>query len=131
MSIFGRLKSKKDKVQINADNKQISADEKNATVNRRISQQQSAHLVKQAWVTERAGDLTKDGKYIFIVDGKATKSEIKKAIGAIYNVHVIQVNVINTKGKTKRLGRNMGRTSRARKAIVTLKKGQKIDIMPT
>lgn len=89
-----------------------------------------ALLVKQAWITEKAGDLSGFNKYIFIVDKKANKPETKKAIESIYGVKVNDVNIINTKGKSKRLGRSLGKTSTYKKAIVTLKKGHKIDIMP-
>lgn len=95
------------------------------------SQHKSAFLVKQAWITEKAGDLSGLRKYIFIIDKKANKSEAKKAIESIYGVKAETVNIINTKGKAKRLGRSLGRTSAYKKAIVTLKEGQKIDIMPT
>lgn len=127
MSILGKLKSKKVEEKVETVREVSTA----ASLTVPKTDGNLMALVKQAWVTERAGDLTKDGKYVFIVGGRATKPEIKKAIESIYDVHVTQVNVINSKGKTKRLGRSMGRTSRARKAIVTLKKGQKIDIMPT
>ena len=93
--------------------------------------QKPALFMKQPWVTEKAGDLSVFGKYIFIVDRKINKSEIKKAVESIYSVKVEDVNIINIKGKAKRLGRSLGRTSAVKKAVVTLKKGQKIDIMPT
>lgn len=88
-------------------------------------------LVKQAWITEKAGDLSGFRKYIFIVDKKANKLAVKKAIESIYAVKVKSVNIVNTKGKAKRLGRSLGKTSAFKKAIVTLKEGGKIDIMPT
>ncbi len=91
----------------------------------------SALLIKQPWVTEKAGDLSALGKYIFIADKKTNKAEAKRAIEAIYGVKVESVNVVNIKGKAKRLGRSLGRTSAHKKIIVTLKEGQKIDIMPT
>lgn len=91
----------------------------------------SALLIKQAWVTEKAGDLSKLKKYTFIVDRKANKSEIKKAIESIYGVKVTDINIIHTKGKAKRLGRSLGKTSAFKKAIATLKEGGKIDVMPT
>ncbi|MBU1180513.1 50S ribosomal protein L23 [Patescibacteria group bacterium] len=87
-------------------------------------------LIKQAWITEKAGDLSGFNKYIFIVDKKANKSEIKKAIESIYGVKVNDVNIINIKGKSKRLGRSLGKTSAYKKVIITLKEGHKIDIMP-
>jgi large subunit ribosomal protein L23 len=128
MSIF--KKQKKDKKQITADNAdtiQIK-DKKNPL---QPLSRQPALLVKQAWITEKAGDLGGLRKYIFIVERKANKPEIKKAIESIYGVKVESVNIINIKGKAKRLGRSLGRTSAYKKAIVSLKEGQKIDVMPT
>ncbi|MBN2197809.1 50S ribosomal protein L23 [Candidatus Wolfebacteria bacterium] len=90
----------------------------------------SAFLIKQAWISEKSTDLSALGKYIFIVNKKANKSEIKKAIESIYKVKVKSVNMINVKSKEKRLGRSLGKTSAFKKAIVTLKPGEKIDIMP-
>lgn len=90
----------------------------------------SASLVKRAWITEKAGDLSGIRKYVFVIDRDVNKSEAKKAIEAIYGTKVESVNVINMKGKTKRLGRSSGKTSAFKKAIVTLKQGEKIDVMP-
>ena len=92
---------------------------------------QSAYLMRQPWITEKATDLSGARKYIFIVDKKANKSEVKKAVESIYNVKVEDVNIINIKGKAKRLGRSLGKTSSVKKAIATLRKGDKIDIIPT
>ena len=88
-------------------------------------------LIKQAWLTERAGDVCALGKYIFIISSKANKPEIKKAIEQTYKVKVRNVNIINIKSKPRRMGRNLGRTSNYKKAIITLRKGEKMDIMPT
>jgi len=96
-----------------------------------VSDSKRKLLVKQVWVTEKASNLSNFGKYIFVIDKSANKSEIKKAIESIYSVKVISVNIINSKGKSKRLGRSMGKTSAYKKAIITLKKGQKIDVVPT
>ncbi|MEK7194020.1 MAG: 50S ribosomal protein L23 [Patescibacteria group bacterium] len=87
--------------------------------------------LKQAWITEKATDLANVGKYIFIVDRKANKPRIKKAVETMYKVKVDSVNIVNTKGKMKRLGRSLGKTSAFKKAIVTLRKGDKIDVVPT
>jgi large subunit ribosomal protein L23 len=89
----------------------------------------TSFLIKKPWVTEKAGMMNADGKYVFIVQDGATKPEIKKAIKAIYNVDVIDVNVVNRPAKRKRFGRGLkGSQQGYRKAIVTLKDGQKIDI---
>lgn len=87
-------------------------------------------MLKQSWTTEKAGDLTRDKKYVFIVEKKANKSEVAKAVESIYGVKVASVNIINTKGKSRRLGKTVGKISGFKKAIVKLKEG-KIDVMPT
>ena len=86
-------------------------------------------LIKKPWVTERATDLNALGQYVFIVKPNATKPEIKKAIHEIYKVDVVSVNVVNRASKRKRFGGIMkGKKEGYRKAIVTLKEGQKIEI---
>ncbi|MGI5922204.1 MAG: 50S ribosomal protein L23 [Syntrophomonadaceae bacterium] len=77
-------------------------------------------------VTEKSMDLLADNKYTFIVDRKANKTEIKNAIENIFSVKVDNVHTINAKGKPKRMGRFEGRKPDRKKAIVTLKPGQKI-----
>jgi large subunit ribosomal protein L23 len=69
-------------------------------------------------------------KYVFIVDTKATKPQISKAVEMIYadrNVKVVSVNTINVKGKARRVRGRSGRTSDFKKAIVTLQKGDTLD----
>ncbi|OGY62232.1 MAG: 50S ribosomal protein L23 [Candidatus Harrisonbacteria bacterium RIFCSPHIGHO2_01_FULL_44_13] len=87
-------------------------------------------LVKHPIITEKATDLSHLGKYVFLVDDEASSPEIKKIIETKYGIDVIRVNVINAKPKKRRLGRNQGVKPGYKKAIVTLKKGQKLDIMP-
>ena len=78
-------------------------------------------------VSEKSGQLAEAGKYVFNVAKNANKVEIKKAVERSYKVNVVLVNILNTKGKTRNYGRTAGRTSGFKKAIVTLKKGQKIE----
>jgi large subunit ribosomal protein L23 len=86
-------------------------------------------LIKKPWVTEKSGMMQADGKYVFIVQDNATKPEIKKAVKEIYKVDAVAVNVVNRPPKSKRFGRGLkGSQEGYRKAIVTLKAGQKIDI---
>ena len=68
--------------------------------------------------------------YLFKVDQSANKQDIRKAIESIFKVHVIGVNTMNCKGKLKR-ERSMkyGRTPSYKKAMVTLQKGEKIEIV--
>lgn len=87
-------------------------------------------LIKQPWITEKAVMGGALRKYIFVVDKKANKPEVKKMIEKIYSVKVADVNITNMKGKSKRLGKSIGKTSGFKKATVTLKEGNTIDIMP-
>lgn len=69
-------------------------------------------------------------KYVFIVDGKANKQEIAKAVEEIYaekKVRVVSVNTINVKGKPRRVRGRMGKTAGFKKAIVTLEKQDNLD----
>jgi large subunit ribosomal protein L23 len=77
-------------------------------------------VIKRPVITEQSTDLMVDRKYTFEVDVKANKTEIKDAVEAIFGVTVEKVNVMNYKGKFKRVGRHAGFKPRRRKAIVKL-----------
>lgn len=81
-------------------------------------------------VTEKATDLGKEDKYLFKVLPGANKIEIKKAIKGLYGVDVIDVKIINIPRRKRRLGKQMGWKKGYKKAIVKIKKGQKIEILP-
>lgn len=79
-------------------------------------------------VTEKTYRLANEqNKYTFRVHPEANKIEIKNAVEKLFNVKVEKVNTINVKPKRKRLGKFEGRTSKWKKAIVTLKEGNKIE----
>ena len=78
-------------------------------------------------ITERTTDLMAEGKYVFVVDRRANKIQIADAVKQIFNVTVENVNTVNVKPKTKRLGRSVGKTSAYKKAIVKLAAGQTIE----
>jgi large subunit ribosomal protein L23 len=87
-------------------------------------------LVETVQLTEKATVLTdKQNKYVFRVSPRANKLQIKQAIEKLFGKKVVDVNTCNYHGKEKR-GRtgNMGRTTHWKKAIVTLKEGDKIDL---
>jgi large subunit ribosomal protein L23 len=79
-------------------------------------------------ITEKATVLSEQNKVVFKVALDATKDEVAAAVEAIYSVNVTKVNTMLTKGKTKRFKGIKGRRSDVKKAIVTLKEGQSIDI---
>lgn len=79
-------------------------------------------------VTEKSVDLMQENKYCFRVAKDANKIEIKNAIEEIFKVTVINVNTVNVHGKMKRMGRTQGKTASWKKAIVTLREGDSIEV---
>jgi len=79
-------------------------------------------------VTEKSTSLGVYSKYVFKVASKVSKIEIKKAIHDLYGVEVIKVNIVNQGGKPIQYGRSSGRTGSWKKAVITLKPGEKIEI---
>ena len=79
-------------------------------------------------ITEKSTLLAEENKIIFSVPLTATKPAIKEAVENLFKVDVTKVNTILVKGKTKRFKGQMGRRSDFKKAIVTLKDGQSVDI---
>jgi len=79
-------------------------------------------------ITEKTTILSENNQVVFEVPVTATKPEIKNAIETLFNVSVTAVNTIKVKGKTKRFRGIPGRRNDIKKAIVTLKSGDEIDI---
>ena len=77
-------------------------------------------IIKRPVITERSSELLAEKKYTFEVDTRATKTQVKNAIEEIFEVSVSNVNVMNYKGKKKRVGKFGGYTNKRRKAIVKL-----------
>lgn len=79
-------------------------------------------------VTEKSTGLTGIDKYVFEVDPRANKNQIKEAIQVAFNVRVAEVNTMNMKGKPKRFGRKVVNRPDWKKAVVTLVPGDKIEL---
>ncbi len=79
-------------------------------------------------ISEKAAHLKLQNKYLFQVSTSTTKNEIKKAIFHVYGVWPIEVNVINIKGKKVRYGKSQGTTKDKKKAIITLKSGDSMEV---
>jgi large subunit ribosomal protein L23 len=85
-------------------------------------------IIKRPILTEKAYEGIEDKRYVFEVDIRANKAEIKKAVETVFaddGVKVEKVNTLRTIGKMKRQGRTEGRTPETKKAYVTLKKDSK------
>lgn len=76
-------------------------------------------------ITEKSMDDAQERKYTFKVAKDANKTEIKLALEEIFGIEIAKVNVMNVKGKVKRMGRTEGRRPDSKKAIVTLKESSK------
>ncbi len=85
-------------------------------------------LIKKPIISEKSTDMTSLGKYVFAVDKASSKNEIKKAIHALYKVDVVSVNTVRTQKRSKSLRGIKTSAKVLKKAIVTLKKGQTIDL---
>lgn len=86
-------------------------------------------IVRRAMVTEK-GTRIREGQngYLFEVARDANKIEIKRAVEAIFDVKVTTIRTLRVHGKPKRVGRHAGHRPDWKKAVVTLKKGQTIDL---
>lgn len=82
-------------------------------------------VLKRPVITERSSEQMEFKKYTFEVDTRANKTLVKQAVEEIFGVEVEKVNIMNYKGKFKRMGRHAGYTNKRRKAIVTLTEDSK------
>jgi large subunit ribosomal protein L23 len=85
-------------------------------------------IVRAPVITEKSTAASEHNKVMFRVPLDATKREVKAAVEGLFNVKVTAVNTIRTKGKVKRFRGRLGERSDAKKAIVTLAEGAKIDV---
>lgn len=83
-------------------------------------------ILRKPRITEKAYTLNAQNRYVFEVDGKASKPEVKRAVEAAYGVHVVSVNTVNLPSRSRRFGRVMGMKSGMKKAIVQIKEGESI-----
>ena len=88
----------------------------------------SYKIIRKPIVTEKATKLSEFNKVVFEVASKSNKNEIKSAIEKLFSVKVKAVNIINTKGKIKRFKGVLGKRNDIKKAVITLKEGDTIDI---
>jgi large subunit ribosomal protein L23 len=83
-------------------------------------------VIRRPLVTEKSTRLSGQNKYVFEVDKKASKDHVRLAVEKVFNVGVISVNVIKVPGEAKKMGKRQVMAPAWKKAIVTLKEGDKI-----
>ncbi len=86
-------------------------------------------IVRRILQTERTSALMAENKYVFEVDRRADKPQIKRAVEAMFKVTVADVRTMNVRGKIKTMGRFSGKRPDWKKAVVTLAEGNTIDIV--
>jgi large subunit ribosomal protein L23 len=94
----------------------------------RLTRQQMYDIIRGPVITEKATNVSEHGQVVFRVPLTATKREVKAAVEGLFNVSVTAVNTIRVMGKLKRVRGRPGRRSDYKKAIVTLREGQRIDV---
>jgi large subunit ribosomal protein L23 len=94
----------------------------------RLTRQQMYDIIRTPVITEKATNASEHNQVIFRVLLTATKREVKAAVEGLFNVEVVAVNTIRTMGKQKRFRGRPGRRSDVKKAIITLRAGQRIDV---
>ena len=85
-------------------------------------------VIVRPLITEKATILASENKYVFEVDRRATKPQIREAVEKAFNVRVVKVNTMNVKGKVRRTRSGWTKTRDWKKAIVTLAEGDKIEL---
>ncbi len=88
-----------------------------------------AHVLLSPRVTEKATDLSAHNAYVFNVDPRSKKRDIREAVKAVYNVSPIAIATMRIPGKKTNLRGRKGKTASGKKAIVYIKKGEKIEII--
>ena len=94
----------------------------------RLSRQQMYDIIRTPVITEKATNVSEHNQVIFRVPLRTTKREVKAAVEGLFNVSVAAVNTIRVPGKIKRVRGRQGRRSDVKKAVVTLREGQRIDV---
>ena len=93
-----------------------------------MSRERDLDIIRAPVITEQATLGAEHTQVTFRVASDATKPEIKRAIEAVFSVNVVAVNTLKTKGKTKRFRGRIGRRPGYKKAVITLKEGDAIDV---
>lgn len=130
INIFKKEKDKKSAPAPKKEAKAAPVKAKTAANPGRKISDSAARLLKYPHVTEKASSLAKNNQYVFKVAKAANKIEIARAVENSYRVNVASVRTINIGPKRKRRGKGIAVIPGYRKAIVKIKEGQTIEVMP-
>jgi large subunit ribosomal protein L23 len=94
----------------------------------RLTRQQMYDIIRSPVITEKATIVSEHRQVVFRVPLTATKRQVKAAVEGLFNVSVTAVNTIRVMGKVKRFRGRLGQRSDYKKAVVTLREGERIDV---
>lgn len=136
MSILDKLKLKKaapaketaakQKAESKSEGKSAQMEKRAKTTPIKNDTGNAYQVLMRPWLSEKGTSLASSSRYVFSVHPKANKIEIRKSIEKVYDVHVEAVNIVKLPGKKRRYGRTHGKTSEIKKAIITLRTGERI-----
>jgi len=129
MAIFGFLKKKK-RPEKKEEKKEIESPAPILKEKKEKGISLAPIVLKEPQITEKATDLEKLNQYVFKVSQKATKNQIKAGVEELYGVDVQGVRIIKIPAKKRQLRGKIGWKTGYKKAIVKIKQGQKIEVLP-
>lgn len=121
------IKSEENKVSDSSKSEPKKKKEEKKVLSQDVDGSLAYEFIVKPWITEKTHDLMASDKYVFKVRKEVNKSQTKEAIEKLYGVEVDKINIINIPQKKRRFGRIVGKKSAIKKAIVTLKEGNKIE----
>lgn len=129
----GKKQSPKEKAVDTSQDKPMAKADKTEKPPKIAKKQEKAQtnplILSSPHVTEKATAGSGQNQYAFKVSENANKTEIRKAVEAVYNVDVVYVHIINVKAKKRRLGKSSGWKKGYKKAMVKIAKGQRIEAL--
>ena len=128
MSILDALKKEK-KPEVTKAKSVESVEKKTTTAGKKIDTSSMCHVIKHPRITEKAAILAGNNVYTFEIDPKATKIDVARAIKMIYKVEPKKVSISKLPAKKKFVRGTRGKTAAVKKALVYLKKGDKIEFV--
>ena len=133
MAFFNRTKKEPEKKPAAKKEPPVKAEKKSAGFAGKIIKKEFTNaykILQRPLVTEKSVNLSsRQNQYVFAVASNATKNEVKKIIQDLYGARVLRVNMLNTQGKKRRVGKHEGWKSGFKKAIVFLAAGEKIEVI--
>jgi large subunit ribosomal protein L23 len=133
-AMFNSKKEEQDSKTVKKTAKKEVAKKDSKSKNKKVSEEliKKADLVNKIIinpiVSEDAMQKTAEGKYVFRVNPNSNKNQVAEAVEALYGVNVVKVNVMKYKQKNHRFRMTKGKKSGFKKAIVTIKSGQEIEL---